>query len=190
MGRATIQCLGLVVLWVACSSGFPLMEDLPVGGNSLDARFPSVNVLYSDDLLENKYTLPVVSLRLSPPTQEYQSPLVQRLIPPVHNFQHLPVTELRPPTLEYQPPVVEYQPPVVKFNHKDEFNLKKRIELFPDPSSLMKVPTGSKGLTHKVVTPKTAIMGTVASSSSPWWASVPVIHRRLQPPTESFYFSG
>jgi len=153
------------------------MEDLPVGGNGLDDRFPSIYIMSNDALLQNKYNLPVMNLGLSPPTQEYVRPLVQELLPPVHSFQHFPVTELRPPTIEYKAPVVK-------------FNWKKRVQVFPDTSSPLKVPTGSKGLTSKVVTlPKTGITG-VASSASPWWASVPVVDRHLQPPTENFYFAG
>jgi len=169
MGQATIQSLGLLLLCMACN-GFVIMEDLPVVGNGLNDGFPSVHVISNDALLQSKYNLPVMNLGLSPPTQEYQAPLVQELLPPVHSFQHIPIMELRPPTVEYQPPVVK-------------FNWKKRV-VFPDPSAPVKVPQGTKGITNKVVTPKARVLG--ASSSSAWWSTVPVVNRHLQPPTENF----
>jgi len=174
MGQSTIQRSGIYLISLCVAShGFPLLEDLPEGGNDLDAQLPSVPVVSDDALLQSKYNIPVVHIALSPPTMEYQSPIVQELLPPQHNFQRLPVSELRPPTVEYQPPV-------------GKINWKKRIHVFPEAATPLKMPLGSKGAASKAVTSMAAGVG----AASPWWVSVPMVDRHLQPPTENFYYTG
>lgn len=175
MVLSTIKHSGVcLLLAVSACHGYPLLEDLPVGGgNGLDARYPSLHIVTNDALLQSKYNLPVMNIALSPPTLEYQPSLVQHFMPPVHNFQRMPVTELRPPTLAFQPPVVK-------------FNWKKRVDVFPGDSSPLKVTKGRKGAATKTMT--STIEG--VDTPTPWWVSVPIVNRHLLPPTENFDISG